>query len=938
MPSPEQNHLHLEELNTTAGEELTKRRKKAKSKAEQLRIYRSFFKKQREQIRKAHDAGAGGIEIAEWRSDLLDVVINDIYALALEETDAAEKTGTPHPTTLIASGGYGRGQLNPGSDIDLQFLIPGNSDLPSKPVEEMVGCISTMLFDLGFEVSYPVRCIKGATRFANKDHRTKTTLLDARFIAGDGTFFDGFEEAFFKNCLRKQESDYLAQRSRDIRSRHKKYRKTIHLQEPNVKEGCGGLRDYHNLIWVIWVLEKSRDLRRVVKEGRLTEESYREIEEAFEFLMRVRNGLHYCQKGSPGDILTLRLQGIIATKFKYPGKNIIRRSEDFMRDYYRHTRNLFQYSTSLMQSFELEVTGEETGPIPIFNILARRANSAKEEHFDGFYSKSGLMFPENEDIFEEDPKRMMRCFLHLQSRHLGNSPPIRHLFKKSLKKINARFRASKSNRETLESMLNNRGQVAAVLRQMHRVGFLGKYLPEFGQLTDLVQHEFFHRYSADEHTLRCIDILDKLVHSDDPKEQYFKKIFQDLEDPVALYIALLMHDTGRAENVRHHEDASAMLASQVCQRLKYRGDRLRLIIFLVDHHLSFFRTATTKDLMDPTTIAEFASTVKNRTAMDALYLFTYVDSKGTNEEAWTDWKASLMQQLYKSTRSYFENREVFEKKFHRPVTETKLKVIDKLPKNYLEEIEAHFSAMPDRYFLHRGSTSIARHVKIFHQFFKKAKRSNLDGLIPVTRWEARTDEGYSLVEVAGWNRHHLAAKVAGTLAVRNLNILSADLFTREDDLALGIFRVCTMNFSPVTSQPEIKQIESLLAEEFGVGDQEVDFQKLIAKQAKPSILQSEDPLDLEVPQRVFFSNNLSPNATVMELQAKDRIGLLYDIFTLIGNHDMEILNARISTQAGVAIDRIALVDTNSEQKIEDPERLKKIEQAVAECICLEEKG
>ncbi len=453
MQTSEQHHLHLEELTSIAEEELTGRRLKAKSKAEQLKIYRSFFKKQREEIRKAHDAGAGGIEVAVWRSDLLDLVINDIYALALEETNAVEKTGTPHPATLIASGGYGRGQLNPGSDIDLQFLIPGNSDTPSKAVEKMVACISMMLFDLGFDVSYPVRSIKGATKFANKDHHTKTTLLDARFIAGDGSFFDGFEEAFFNNCIKGQEKKYLTERSKDIRSRHKKYRKTVHLQEPNVKESCGGLRDYHNLIWVIWVLEKSRDLSRVVGEGRLTEESYHDIEDAFSFLMRVRNGLHYCQKGSPSDVLTLRLQGIVATKFKYPGKNIIRRSEAFMRDYYRHTRNLFQYSTSLMQSFELEVTGEETGPIPIFNLFARRANSSKEEKFDGFISRNGLIYPEDDDIFKEDPKRMLRYFLHSQSRHLTGSPAIRHLFKKNIKRINSRFRFSKSNRETLEAIL-----------------------------------------------------------------------------------------------------------------------------------------------------------------------------------------------------------------------------------------------------------------------------------------------------------------------------------------------------------------------------------------------------------------------------------------------------------------------------------------------------
>ena len=209
-----------------------------------------------------------------------------------------------------------------------------------------------------------------------------------------------------------------------------------------------------------------------------------------------------------------------------------------------------------------------------------------------------------------------------------------------------------------------------------------------------------------------------------------------------------------------------------------------------------------------------------------------------------------------------------------------------LPETYLEEIEAHFNGMPDRYFLHRGSTSIARHVKLFRKFFEVVKRDTLESMVPVVGWEARPDEGYTLFEVAGWNRHHLAAKVAGALAARNLNILAADLFTREDDLVLDVFRVCTTNFGPVNSKREIERIEKMLAEEFGVGDEEVDFQALIAKQSKPSILQKATPMqqaDFDIPQRVFLSNELDPNTTVLELQAKDRIGLLYDIFTALGN-------------------------------------------------------
>jgi len=461
---------YLETAISQAEEALSRIRSEAGPDSSHTSVYRDFLKFERATIRESHQGGAGGIEISIWRSAIMDVLLNDLFVQVRNETDAVKRSGSDYPVTLIASGGYGRGQLNPGSDIDLQFLIPGSSKNPSAPVAEMVQQISTILFDLGFDVSYPIRTLKGAIKFANEDHHTKTTLLDARFIAGDGTMFDEFEELFFKHCIRGQETAYLGERSLDIRSRHKKYGRTIHLQEPNVKEGCGGLRDFHNLIWVLWVLRKSRDLSALVEEDQLSKLAFKEIKKAYEFLMRVRNELHYCQKGSPSDILTLRLQGIVATNFQYPEKTILRRSESFMKDYYRHTRNLYQHSTSLMQSFELEVGGsDDTRPVQILNFLARSKQADKEEEFDGFVERNGLIYPLNNRIFAEDPKRMMRFFLHSQTRHLSSSPEIRRLFKNHWSQIDGNFRKSKSNRETFKSILRNRGQVGTILRRMHRV-------------------------------------------------------------------------------------------------------------------------------------------------------------------------------------------------------------------------------------------------------------------------------------------------------------------------------------------------------------------------------------------------------------------------------------------------------------------------------------
>ncbi|MCB1235489.1 MAG: [protein-PII] uridylyltransferase [Verrucomicrobiae bacterium] len=934
---------HFEKVVAHAEESLIPLRREAKDRSELLRLYRRFIKKENHRIRLLHRAGGGGVDIARRRATLLDVVINDLLAASMENQalaagEAASAATDPgarqYPLTLVASGGYGRGLLNPGSDIDLQFLLPDSKRTVPPELAEIIEQILMMLYDVGFKVGHGVRTVTESLRFANQDHQTKTALLDARFVAGDANLFDEFNERFFNTCLKGKEKAYLSERSLDIRQRHRKAGRTVHLQEPNVKEGCGGLRDYHNLIWVLWVLRRSRDLGALVREGLLTVSAFKEIENAYEFLMHVRNGLHYAQKNQQGDILTLRLQGVLAVEFDFPGDSIVRKSEAFMRDYYFHTRNLYQHSTSLMESFELQVVSKDSGPVPILGFLARR--KVTEENFDGFVSRNGLIFPENDAIFEEDPKRMMRFFLHAQRRQLDLSPEIRKLFKRHYGLINRGFRESRSNRETFEEILQQHGEVARILRMMHRVGFLGRYLPEFGALTDLVQHEFFHRFSADEHTLRCVEQLDALAATDDPKTALFRQIFRDLDDPYILYLALILHDAGRAENVRHHEDASAMLASQVATRLRIRGDRRRRLTFLVDHHLTFWRFATTRNLDDPRTIEEFAAAVQNISYMETLLLFTYVDSRGTNDEAWNDWKASLMMHLFQSTRTFLEDREGFRRKLHRPPGEQKEKIAGKLGPEFAEEIEAHFEKMPERYFRFRGTKSITRHLRLFHRFLEKAVAPDPSGMVPIVGWEARPDEGYSLVEVVGWNRHHLLAKVAGALAARNLNILSADLFTRSDDLVLDIFRVCTTNFGPVTNARDIKRVEALLETQFDLGEEEVDFRALIGKERTESPYREKVPI--EIPQRVWVSNDLSPDHTVLEIQVQDRIGLLYDIFTELGDLEFEVVNARISTQAGAAIDRFELVDSRKTKKVTDPERLRQLQARIGKIAGISERS
>ena len=925
---------HLKKVRAHAAKELVPLRKQARTKKQLLTLYRRFIKIENHRIKLAHKAGGGGLEIAKQRSQLIDLVLNDLFDATGEERFVASPTDKDNfPITLVATGGYGRGALNPGSDIDLLFLLPDRTKKIPDELADFIEQILLMLYDVGFKVGHAVRTSKETLKFANEDHHTRTALLDARFVAGNHEVYDSFYESFVKQCVEGHQNAYLTARAADIRTRYKKYNRTVYLQEPNVKESCGGLRDYHNIAWVLFMKSQSKKLKDLVKMRVLTQSAVKEAELAFEFLMRVRNSMHYNQR-RPNDKLTLRLQGVVAKDLGYPQRTILRRIEAFMRDYYIHTRNLFNYCTTVMQIFELEVEEEESTPSKLLGFLTRRQN--KVERFDGFNSKGdGLLYPDRDSIFGEDPHRMMRTFIHLQKRHLKLSPKLRKLFKTHYSLIDRTFRYSKSNRETFEEILQHRGDVARTLRSMHRVGFLGRYLPEFGALDCLVQHEFFHQYTADEHTLRCIEELDALASSDDPTTDFFRNLFRHIEDPYILYLALILHDTGRAANVRQHADASTLLASKVCTRLQIRGNRRRRLLFLVDHHLTFWKTATTKNIDDPSVVAEFASIIRYPSYLETLFLFTYVDSKGTNAEGWNDWKESLMMRLYRSTSSYFDDQEAFSAKATRSSDELKKRVIGKLSDRYTEEIDAHFRTMPERYFRFRGSDSVVRHIKHFHLFFKRLNKPNTDTIAPILQWKDRPGEGYSLLEVCCWDRHLLLAKVAGALASRNINILSADIYTRTDNLVIDIFRVCTTDFKPITSARDIKAVGKLVDEEFDTSKPFTDFRKLIAKSQKDSRYRDAGSV-FELPQRAFVSNELSPEHTVLEIQAQDRIGLLHDIFSTIGELKIEIVHARISTQQGAAIDSFYLSDEASGEKIMDPERLKEMGNEIRKTLKLKD--
>lgn len=898
-----------------------------RSRSETLKLAKKYLKLKETRIKQRHRAGVGGSEVCRMRSDVIDCLVRQLWAESLAALPA-EKRAKAAVFSVVAHGGYGRRVMSPYSDVDLTFMLPGNGTQVPPDAAKLIADFLLFFYDLKFKVGQGTRSVGGCIELANEDMQTKTALMEARFLCGEEAPFKEFRQRFDKECMVGKEAEFLNQRLDDLASRHAKNGGTHCVQEPNIKNGCGGLRDYQNLIWMTYARLGTLNPKDLVQKGLMSPLAWREISAAYDFILRTRNEMHYAERRA-SDVLTLRLQGVVASHLGYRHKRILRRIEAFMRDYYTATRDILQRSSEVMDSLNLAQQESQEVKKGLLSFMVRRKAAQKRtEKFDGFIVKSERLFPEEKGIYKAEPERLMRTFLHTQQRHLRMSPELFQLMQASFRLVNVSYRYNKSVRETFLSILSKKGEVARVLRQMHRVGFLGRYMPEFGAMTNLVQHEFFHRYTADEHTLRTIDKLDELSDAHMQARPLYQKLFHDLHQPEILYLALLLHDAGRASNAKAHDAESTVMADAVCRRLLIKGERRRLLLFLVDNHLLMYRTATTSNLEDPQVIGEVASVVKTKEYLDTLLIMTYADSKGTSEASWSGYKEASILQLYHSVAAYMDAPADFMRRATVPLDDVRAAVEKEMEDDFGLEISAHFQHMPRSYFNFREAVQIAAHIRQFRQFFLQLTKADADsGLMPVMSWEDHPEQGYSELTVVCWDRHLLLARISGALAAQSINILSADLYQRGDNLVLDIFRVCNTNFAAVTNKSAKQRVETAVRDAFL--QQSFDFAPAIAATRKA--IPGFDEVMGEIPQRVFINNDVSPDHTVAELQLVDRLGLLYDIFMAIGKLGLSVTHARICTEKGVAIDAIYIQTANGD-KIRDKEVLDELKETLEAAV------
>jgi [protein-PII] uridylyltransferase len=903
--------------------------------ADRVAACKGFLRDAMAELKARHEAGASGLEIEHGRAAIMDALISRLFDHAIG-LYASKKGPTPAAVSLIALGGYGRGELAPWSDLDVMFLYPTKS----KPavVEPFQAHLTQEvlypLWDCGLKVGHSTRKMEEVFAQAEKEIMTMTALLEARYVAGSAALCDSFLLAYRNFYTTDDPKGYILARLEDQSQRRAKYGNTVFNQEPDIKNGVGGLRDYQNTLWMARVKLGIIRMEELAEDGHLTPAEVTEFSRAYDFLLRVRNELHF-ESPRPTDVLNLDAQPRVALNLGYIQEALLARVEWFMQDYYRCAQTIFQTSKNVESRLALAIGRQSSGAkVPIREAL-KIARLRRARRVDGFIVRGHELAAESPTVFRDDPVRMVRVFRHCQQLECTLDFHLAQLIRESLP-LMAGLSGSVDAGMAFRAILSESGAVYPALSRMHELGVLGGYIPEFDALTCLVQHEYYHRYTADIHTLNAIRELDLIFTQAEPITLKYRTVLHEVEDPALVYLTLLLHDIGKALGIQKHSESGSMLAGPTMERLGVSPRGRELVSFVIKNHLAMARFWQKRDVDDPKTSASFAELVGDPERLRCLYVHTFCDARGTSSDLWNSYKDTLHTTLYRNTLERLRLGAAVEANFEekRKMTEQEL-IAKRIPGISDDEIAAHFSLLPDRYFILTDASEITLHIQMVNKLLKSITATDSVGsLRPVIDWKDDLNRSLTVVNVVTWDRAGLFYKLAGAFSVAGLNILGAKVISRTDHIAIDTFYVVEPGRgvvqNAVAQESFAKIIESALISNADLYPEILAQAKKIAA-TRYLYSKGGETLHSSFPPTVDVYHEISMQRTIVEVQARDQIGLLYRLAKAIFDFGFDITFARIGTERGVAIDTFYIESANHEA-VEDPDRLQKLRSALTEVI------
>ncbi len=764
---------------------------------------------------------------------------------------------------LLAVGGYGRGELHPGSDIDILILHPPSLEAAQ---EEAIGAFLTFLWDMRLDLGSSVRTVDACIEEGSQDLSIATTFFESRLLAGSQPLLETFEQAIQAPDFWPSQTFFKAKREEQA-ARHARFGDTAYRLEPNLKESPGGLRDIQILSWILTRHFGVKTLRELVDVGFLTLAEYDLLDSSRNFLWRTRYGLHRLV-GRKEDRLLFEHQKAVAAWFGFTDTRGNLAVEQFMKQYFRVVTDIQRLNEMLLQLFEEQIT--------LKNVLA-----SPQPINERFQSRSGYLEITHPDVFEQYPPALLEMFLLLQRDPglVGVRATTIRAVRSSLHLINDDFRQDPRCTSLFMEILRQPSGIYHEFRHMNSYGVLARYLPEFGHLVGLMQFDLFHAYTVDEHIIMVLRYARRLLD-----EKYFdeepacSELATKLRDPVLLYIACLYHDIAKGRGGDHSELGVAD-ARRFCQRHGLSEDDTDLICWLVRHHLTMSTVAQRKDISDPDVITEFVHEVKTLERLDYLYLLTVSDIRGTNPDLWNDWKSKLLSSLYHSSKKMLlsSDRELPPAESLLDTSQAALQML--VSEGYPEaRIVALWEQFDCGYFLHHEAEAIAWHTREILEL------EDPDEILVTVR--PRGERGATEVLVHVSDRSTLFYKVSREIARLGLNILGADIHTTSAGMALQVFYVLNKDGHPCVEQSDLALIRSRIAAALESGET-AGHSRSPARDRK---LKSFDS-----PTEIEFTTFANKRYTELHISTGDRPGLLADIGYVLAQNGVDIQRAFIAT-------------------------------------------
>jgi len=850
-----------------------------------LDVFRRALAAGLDSLKLMHAEGASGQASVQAHARFIDGLVRALARLAAD--DAAAEGLAPAPFVVVALGGYGRGELHPSSDIDLMVVHDGEL---APYVRRVAQELFYTLWDLGLHVGHSLRSLEDCVAIARTDLPSRTSMQAARFVAGDRRLFARFRRVLRDNVYRQDFEQFLEAMLAEREQRYRRFGASPYVGEPNVKESAGGLRDMHTALWLAAAKFGVGSLRELAARGLITAREQAAADAALTFLWRVRNELHFLC-GHKNDTLTRDLQPAVARNLGYVDAGEQLAVERFMRDYYLHARAIHRVCRRLIARCQ--------------ETLARRGAAEGRARAralaDGFVFIDGRLHLAGRAArpFDDDPPRLMKAFWHMHRLGCELSLDLERAIEESLDLVDEAFQRSPVVRDLFLDICRTWGRVAPTLGAMHELGLLGRYLPEFGALTCLVQYDVYHKFSADQHSLLGVEHLEALAPGQSAESEGVAQVLGEVERPELLMLGMLLHDIGKAQG-HGHVAKGIPLARRLTARMGLAPAEAATVEFLVAHHLTMSHVAQRRDIDDPKTVADFAAVVGDPQRLRMLYLLTWADMRAVGPGVLTPWQAVVLHELYARTLARLTGGRVERPNRTQLAERLHALLADEVP---LGEVRAHLAMMSERYVATTGVQRMAEHLRMLRRL----------GPTPVvTALFHHPDLGSSDLVVVTRDLPGLFALIAGTLAAHGVNIISAQIHTRADGIAIDTFQVNDPAGEAVTSPAHwARTLEALRAVIAG----ETTVEALLERRRA-----GRRPWTPEAPPKVTIDNDLSDTFTVVEVKCPDRLGLLYLITRTLARAGLDIASARIATEIDQAFDTFYVHDGRG-GKLEAPEAI-----------------